>query len=74
MKKFKFTKSHIVKIQGEQVQGKKLTDIWRIHGIRQPTFYGWKSNMAEWMSISSNGLKSLNRNCHSTKELLLRKH
>jgi putative transposase len=43
MKKSKFTESQIVKILGEQEQGKTVSDICREHGISQPTFYGWKS-------------------------------
>jgi putative transposase len=43
MNKSKFTESQIVKILGEQEQGKTVTDICRDHGISQPTFYGWKS-------------------------------
>lgn len=43
MKKSKFTETQIVKILGEQDQGKAVADICREHGISQPTFYGWKS-------------------------------
>lgn len=43
MKKSKFTEVQIVKILGEQNQGKTVADICREHGISQPTFYGWKS-------------------------------
>jgi putative transposase len=43
MKKSKFTESQIVKILGEQQQGKAVADICREHGISQPTFYQWKS-------------------------------
>ena len=38
MKKSKFTESQIIKILGEQEQGKSLADICREHGISQPTF------------------------------------
>ncbi len=41
--KAKFTESQIVKILGEQEQGKSVADICREYGISQPTFYGWKS-------------------------------
>ena len=43
MKKSKFTESQIVKILGEQEQGKSVSEICREYGISQPTFYGWKS-------------------------------
>lgn len=43
MKKSKFTEAQIIKILGEQQQGKAVGDICREHGISQPTFYQWKS-------------------------------
>jgi putative transposase len=43
MKKSKFTEVQIIKILGEQNQGKSVADICREHGISQPTFYQWKS-------------------------------
>lgn len=43
MKKSKFTEAQIIKILGEQQQGKSVNDICREHGISQPTFYQWKS-------------------------------
>lgn len=43
MKKSKFTETQIVRILGEQAQGKSVADICREHGISQPTFYQWKS-------------------------------
>mgnify|MGYP000132995555 FL=1 len=46
MKKTKFTESQIIKIIGEQQQGKAVADICREHGISQPTFYQWKSKYA----------------------------
>jgi putative transposase len=45
MKKSKFTENQIVKILGEQEQGKSIADICREHDISQPTFYGWKSKV-----------------------------
>jgi putative transposase len=43
MKKSKFTEVQIIKILGEQNQGKSVADICREHGISQPTFYQCKS-------------------------------
>ncbi|MDO5655893.1 MAG: transposase [Flavobacteriaceae bacterium] len=43
MKKSKFTEVQIVKILAEQDQAKTVNDIFRTHGIGQPTFYSWKS-------------------------------
>lgn len=43
MKKTKFSESQILGILKEQEQGKKVSEICRVHGISQPTFYSWKS-------------------------------
>ena len=51
MKKSRFTESQIIKILGEQDQGKSVSEICRVHGISQPTFYNWKSKYAG-MSVS----------------------
>lgn len=56
MKKSKFTESQIVKILGEQSQGKSVADICREHGISQPTFYQWKS---KYSGIDVNQLKRI---------------
>ena len=44
--KTNFTEAQIVKILGEQEQGKSMSDICREHGISQPTFYCWKSKFS----------------------------
>ena len=43
MKNSRFTEVQIIKILSEQQQGKTVNEICREHGIRQPTFYKWKS-------------------------------
>jgi putative transposase len=56
MKKSTFTESQIIKILGEQDQGKTVSDICRDHGISQPTFYQWKS---KYSGMEVNQLKRL---------------
>ena len=43
MKKSKFTESQIIGILKEQEGGKSVSEICRVHGISQATFYQWKS-------------------------------
>jgi putative transposase len=43
MKKTRFTESQIVSILKKQEAGIKVTDIYREHGISEPTFYNWKA-------------------------------
>ncbi|RNA61468.1 hypothetical protein D1631_05740 [Chryseobacterium nematophagum] len=43
IKNNKFSEVQIINILSEQNQGKTVNDICREHGIRQPTFYKWKS-------------------------------
>jgi putative transposase len=43
MKKSKFTESQMIGILKQQEQGKSVNDVCREHGIRQGTFYQWKS-------------------------------
>ena len=57
MKKSRFTEPQIIKILGEQDQGKTVSEICRAHGISQPTFYSWKSKYSG-MSVSQ--LKKMN--------------
>ena len=42
MRKSKFTEAQIVAILAQYEQGIKVTDIYREHGISQPTFYQWQ--------------------------------
>ena len=46
MKK-RFTEEQIVKILGEQQEGKRVMDIARDHGISENTFYIWKRKYGE---------------------------
>ena len=39
MKKSKYTESQIIGILRQQESGKMVADIYREHGISQPTFY-----------------------------------
>jgi putative transposase len=45
MKKSKFTESQIIKILGEQSQGKPVADICREHGISQLRFINGKASI-----------------------------
>lgn len=56
MKKSKFTESQIIKILGEQTQGKSVGDICREHGISQGTLYQWKS---KYSGLEVNQLKKM---------------
>ncbi len=56
MKKSRLTEPQIIKMLSEQEQGKGVSDICRVHGISQPTFYNWKST---YSGMSVNQLKKL---------------
>ena len=56
MKKSTFTEIQIIKILGEQDQGKQVSEICRDHGISQPTFYQWKS---KYSGMDVNQLKRM---------------
>lgn len=43
MKKSKFTENQIVSILKEADAGLKVSEVYRKHGISQPTYYNWKS-------------------------------
>jgi putative transposase len=65
MKKSTFTESQIIKILGEQNQGKSVSDLCREHGISQPTFYQWKS---KYSGMSVNQLKRLKELEHEVSQ------
>ena len=51
MKKSRFSEAQILGILRQQDQGQTVVQIWREHGISEPTFYGWKSKFGG-MSVS----------------------
>ena len=42
MKKSRYTESQIVKILKEVEDGRKVSDVWREHGIASATYCNWK--------------------------------
>ena len=56
MKKSRFTETQIVAILKEVDAGMKVADVWRKHGIRQPTYYNWKS---KYGGMSASELKRI---------------
>ena len=69
MKKSRFTEPQIIKILREQDQGKSVSEICRVHGISQPTFYNWKSKYAG-MSVSQlKKLKGMESGPNASKKM-----
>jgi putative transposase len=52
MKESKFSEIQIVKILGEQEQGKSVSHICCEHGINELAFYGWKSKFGDMISTT----------------------
>ena len=70
MKKSTFTEIQIVKILGKQEQGTSVSDIYREHGIRKPTFYGWKSKFSGLVNPNSRASKELEAELSQCKKIV----
>jgi putative transposase len=56
MRKSKWTEAQIVAMPLEHEQGRKVADIYKEHGVRQPTYYQWK---AKYGDMGASELKEL---------------
>ncbi len=59
MKKLQHTEAQIIVILKEQEEGKKVTEICRVHNISEQTFYNWKSKYAGMTVSELKRLKEL---------------
>ena len=59
MKKSKFTEAQSLKVLSAQEEGKKVSEICRVHGISEPTFYNWKSKYGGTTLLELKRMKEL---------------
>ena len=52
MKKSRFSETQIVSILREVESGMKVSDVCRKHGISHPTYYAWKKNRGQVITIT----------------------
>jgi putative transposase len=69
MKK-RFTEEQIIQIFKEQETGERTADIYRRHGVSQPTFYKWKAKFGGMEVSDARKLKSLEAENARLKKLL----
>ncbi len=48
MKRKRFTEQQIIGVLKESEAGAKTKDLWRKHGIAEPTYYNWRAKSAGW--------------------------
>ncbi len=70
MKNSKFSEVQIIKILSEQNQGKTVNDICREHGIRQPTFYKWKTKYGGLEVQQLSKLKEMEKQLSQYKKIV----
>ena len=68
--KERFTEEQIIQILKEQEAGERTADVFRRHGISQPTFYKWKSKFGGMEVSDARKLKSLKAENTRLKKLL----
>jgi putative transposase len=69
MKK-RFTEEQIIQIFKEQETGERTADIYRRHGVSQPTFYKWKAKFGGMEVCDTRKLKSLEAENTRLRKLL----
>lgn len=70
MKRTRFTEEQIIGILREQEAGQKTADVCRRHGIREGTFYKWKSKFGGKDVSDAKRLKTLEAENARLKKLL----
>jgi len=70
MKKSNFSEPQIIKILASQESGKSVSDICREHGIRQGTFYKWKSKYSGMEVSQFKQLKDLEKELAQYKKIV----
>jgi putative transposase len=58
-RKSKFSESKIVSLLKEAEAGRKVSDIWRDHGVSSATFYQWRSKYGGMEASDLKKLKEL---------------
>ena len=69
MKNSHFSEARILGILRQQDQGQTVVQICREHGIREPTFYGWKSKFGGMSVRELQRLKHLEDENRRLKQL-----
>ncbi len=70
MKKIRFTEAQIIGVLNEQLQGQKVAELCRKHGISEATFYNWRSKYGGMKVDELKRLKELEYENSRLKRLL----
>jgi len=70
MKRSRFAEEQIIGVLREQEAGLKVGEVWRKHGISEPTFYAWKAKFGGMSISDAKRLKQLEEENAKLKKLL----
>ena len=70
MKRSRFTEEQIIGVLREQEAGLKVGEVWRKHGISEPTFYAWQAKFGGMSISDAKRLKRLEEENAKLKKLL----
>jgi putative transposase len=70
MKRSRFTEEQIIGVLHEQEAGMEVAEVYREHGISQPTFYAWKAKFGGMSISDAKRLRRLEEENSGLKKLL----